>query len=269
MIYRHTHLITLLPLFLSPAAASQPKPWQVGLQEAATPVMENITFVHNILLSVIFAIGILVLILVTYAVYRFRESRHPVPSKRSHHTLLEIVWTLMPALILIMVGIPSIRILYKNDKVHEPEITIKATGHQWYWSYEIKHGDKQVSFDSYMIEAKDLKPGQLRNLEVDNRIIVPKDTTVQLLTTSADVLHSFAIPSFGIKKDSVPGRVNETWFRVAKEGVYYGQCSELCGIRHGFMPIVVEVTSPEKYDQWLNGKITPTKEVTATKEAHK
>jgi len=217
--------------------------------------MENITFVHNILLGVIFAIGLLVFILVAYTVYRFHESRHPTPSQRSHHTLLEVVWTLIPALILLVVGVPSIRILYKNDKVPEPEMTIKAIGHQWYWSYEIKHGDKQTNFDSYMIETANLKTGQLRNLEVDNRVLIPKDTTVQLLTTSADVLHSFAIPSFGIKKDSVPGRINETWFRVSKEGVYYGQCSELCGIRHGFMPIVVEVTSREAYNQWLSEKI--------------
>ncbi|MEI8295094.1 MAG: cytochrome c oxidase subunit II [Alphaproteobacteria bacterium] len=248
-------LIVALFLTLTSAIASQPQAWQMGLQSAATPVMENIAYVHNILLGVIFTIGFMVIALVAYAVYRFRESRNPTPSKRSHHTLLEIVWTLVPALILIMVGIPSIRILYKNDKAVEPEITIKAIGHQWYWSYEIKHGEKQLSFDSYMIETQDLKPGQLRNLEVDNRVLVPKDATVQLLTTSADVLHSFAIPSFGIKKDSVPGRINETWFRVAKEGVYYGQCSELCGIRHGFMPIVVEVTSRDKYEQWLHEKL--------------
>lgn len=255
MMLRLRQIITLWISISTFIYANSPTPWQMGLQEAVTPIMENITHVHNILLAVIFSIAILVVALILYVIYRFRASKNPIPDQRSHHVILEIFWTLVPALILICVGIPSVRILYQNDKAQHPEITIKAIGHQWYWTYEIKDGEKQLSFDSYMINDEDLKPGQLRTLEVDNRVIVPVNTTVQLLTTSADVLHSYAVPAFGIKKDSVPGRINETWFRVSREGVYYGQCSELCGIKHGFMPIVIEVVARDKYTAWRDEKM--------------
>lgn len=234
--------------------ASQPKPWQIWLQDPATPVMENTRHVHHMLLAVIIVIAILVTVLIAAVIWRFRESKNPVPSTKTHNTLLEIIWTTVPALILIALGIPSIRILYENDKAHNPDMTVKAIGHQWYWSYEVKDGDKEISFDSYMIEDKDIKPGQLRLLEVDNRVVVPVGAKVQLLTTSTDVIHSWTVPSFGIKKDSVPGRINETWFQVKKEGVYYGQCSELCGAKHGFMPIVVEAVSKERYQEYMAQK---------------
>lgn len=238
------------------AFAAFPVPWQMGFQDAASPVMEGIVGMHNLLLLIITGVAILVALLMTYVVIRFRASRNPIPSTKSHNTLLEIVWTLIPACILIVIGVPSIKLLFKIDKIENAQMTLKATGHTWYWSYD--YPEKNISFDSYMIKDADLKPGQLRLLEVDNRVIVPVNTTVRVLVTSTDVLHSFAVPSLGIKKDAVPGRLNETWFKIAKEGVYYGQCSELCGTGHGFMPIAIEVVSQEKYDAWLKEKAAPT-----------
>lgn len=235
--------------------ASQPKPWQIGFQPAATPVMEGIDSLHNLLLIIIFIIGILVAFLLAYVIWRFRASKNPVPSKMTHNTFIEIIWTLGPVLILIMIGIPSLKLLFFSDRIEHADLTIKAIGHQWYWSYE--YPDDKINFDSLMIQDKDLKPGDLRLLEVDNRVVVPVGKAVRLIVTSEDVLHSFAIPSFGLKKDAVPGRLNETWFKTEKEGVYYGQCSELCGIKHGFMPIAIEVVSQEKYDDWVKSKKTP------------
>ncbi len=232
--------------------ASTPKPWQIGFQPAATPVMEGIDSLHNLLLAVIFIIGIFVFCLLCYVVIKFRASVHPVPTKVTHNTFIEIMWTLGPILILIMIGIPSLKLLFFGDRIENADLTIKAIGHQWYWSYE--YPDHAISFDSRLIEDKDLKEGQLRLLEVDNRIMVPVGKAVRLIVTSEDVLHSFAVPAFGLKKDAVPGRLNETWFKTEKEGVYYGQCSELCGVKHGFMPIAVEVVSQEKYDEWVNSK---------------
>lgn len=235
--------------------ASQPKTWQLGFQTPASPHMEAIAQMHDLLLKVIFAIAVVVTLLLAYTIFRFRESKNKTPTLTTHHTLLEIVWTLIPVIILICIGIPSIRMLYHFDKPIKPELTIKAIGHQWYWSYEypLKDG-KQISFDSMMIEDKDLQPGQLRLLDVDNPIIVPQDATVQMLVTSSDVLHSFAVPALGVKRDAVPGRINETWFKIAQPGMYYGQCSELCGSKHGFMPIAIKVVSKEAYNEWLQMK---------------
>lgn len=230
--------------------AAKPEPWQLGFQDAATPVMERVTSMHNILLVIIFSVATFVFILLAYTLLRFREKKNPVPSKTSHNTMIEIVWTAIPVLIITLLAIPSVKLLYFMDKAEKAEMTVKITAHQWYWSYE--YPDHQnIAFDSYLIEDKDLKPGQLRLLEVDNRVVIPADTNVRFILTSADVIHSWAVPSFGVKKDTVPGRINETWVRVKNEGVYYGQCSELCGPRHGFMPIAVEVVSKEKFAQWV------------------
>jgi cytochrome c oxidase subunit 2 len=214
--------------------------------------MEGIDTMHSLLMVVAVCIATFVSLILFYILVRFRESRNPVPSRVSHNVLLEVVWTLVPVIILIIIGIPSMKLLFELDKPQNPDITIKAVGHQWYWSYEYpSQTGKGFAFDSYMIEDKDLKPGQPRLLEVDNRVVVPINATVRILVTSTDVLHSFAVPSLGIKRDAVPGRINETWFRIAREGVYYGQCSELCGVKHGFMPIAIEVVSEEKYKAWL------------------
>lgn len=239
-------------LWIKPATAAVPKPWQIGFQPAASPLMEGITNMHNLLMIVITVIAIFVTLLMAYVIYRYRATKNPIPSKTSHHTLLEIVWTLVPVLTLVIVGIPSLKLMFFNDKIENAEVTVKAIGHQWYWSYQ--YPEDNINFDSYMINDKDLKPGQYRLLEVDQRVIVPAGKTVRLIVTSEDVLHSFAVPALGIKKDAVPGRINETWMRVEKEGVYYGQCSELCGVKHGFMPIAIEVVSPEKYAQWLKSR---------------
>lgn len=239
-------------IFSHQAQASIPLPWQMNFQPPASPMMEGITHMHNTLLVIITVIALIVSGLLSYVTVRFRASRNPIPSKISHNTLLEVVWTMIPVVILIIVGIPSLKLLFFMEKDQDAKMTVKAIGHQWYWSYE--YPEHKIAFDSYMVEEKDLKPGQIRLLSVDNPIIVPINTTVRILIASQDVLHSFAVPSLGIKKDAVPGRVNETWLRIGKEGDYYGQCSELCGEKHGFMPIHVKAVPQQEYDDWLNTK---------------
>ncbi|MDF3075943.1 MAG: coxB, partial [Alphaproteobacteria bacterium] len=215
-----------LAVMAAPALADKPHPWQLNFQEAATPVAEHLRSLHDWLLIVISVITLFVMALLAYVMIRFRESRNPVPSKTAHHTLIEVLWTVLPVLILVGISIPSFRLLYFQDRVANPEMTIKAIGRQWYWSYEYPdHGN--FTFDAYMVKDADLKPGQLRLLEVDNQVVVPIDTNVRLYTTASDVLHAWTIPAFGVKVDAVTGRLNETWFRVTKPGVYYGQCSEL------------------------------------------
>ncbi len=242
--------------WLAPAQAAVPVPWQIGFQPAASPIMEGIVAMHDLLMIIITCIAILVSCLLAFVIIRFRAKRNPRPIQTSHNTALEIVWTLVPVLILVMIGIPSLKLMYFANKIENADLTVKAIGHQWYWSYEYPDDKNPVKFDSLMIEDADLKPGQLRLLEVDNPVVVPAGKTVRMLVTSEDVLHSFAVPSLGIKKDAVPGRINETWFRIAKPGVYYGQCSELCGSKHGFMPIAIEVVSEENYQKWLDAKKT-------------
>jgi cytochrome c oxidase subunit 2 len=218
-------------------------------QTPASPVMENITNVHNLLLWIIAAIAVVVVALVLFSCWRFRASKNPVPSTVSHNTALEIIWTLIPCLILIVIAIPSFRLLYYMDRVPKADLTIKVIGHQWYWTYEYPdHG--QFSFDSYMIPDHELQKGQLRLLSVDNPVVVPTGKIVRIIATSDDVIHSWAVPSLGVKKDTVPGRINETWFQINQEGMYYGQCSELCGPKHGFMPIAIKAVDPSAFDEW-------------------
>ncbi len=234
------------------ASAAAPTPWQMGFQPAATPIMREITDLHDLLLVIITLITLLVLGLLIYVVWRFGEKRNPTPSRTSHNTLVEILWTVVPVLILVVIAVPSFALLYNSDVIPKADMTIKATGHQWYWEYQYPdHGE--FAFDSTIIEAGDLKPGQKRLLEVDNRIVVPVNKTVRVIVTAAPdgVLHAWAVPAFGIKVDAVPGRLNETWFRAEREGSYYGQCSELCGVRHGFMPIRVDVVSEGAFRAWL------------------
>jgi len=234
----------------SSALAAVPLPWQMNLQPPATPVMERIVHFHNMLLIIITLITLFVMGLLLYVMVRFRAGRNPVPSKTTHHTLIEVLWTVLPILILIGISIPSFRLLYYGDRTTEAEMTLKIVGSQWYWSYEYPdHGN--FSFDSVIVPDKDIKPGQHRLLEVDNRIVLPIDTNIRLLMTATDVLHAWAVPAFGVKLDTVPGRINETWVRITREGVYYGQCSELCGVGHAFMPIAVEAVSKEKFETWV------------------
>jgi cytochrome c oxidase subunit II len=231
--------------------ANQPKEWQLGFQSPASDGMRDIVNFHNnLLLPIIIAITVFVLFLMLYACVRFRASANPNPSKRTHNVTVEILWTLIPCLILIVMAVPSFKILYKQDTIPKADVTVKAIGYQWYWGYE--YPDENIIFDSYMVETKDLKEDQPRLLTVDNQVVVPVNKVVKVLITANDVLHAWALPSFGVKRDAVPGRINETWFKAEKVGTYYGQCSELCGIKHAFMPITVKVVSEEDYQEWLS-----------------
>ncbi|NMN67507.1 cytochrome c oxidase subunit 2 [Candidatus Pelagibacter ubique] len=230
--------------------ADQPKNWQLGFQDSASQSMsEIVSFHNNILLPVIIAISVFVLFLMIYVCIRFRASRNPNPSRTTHNVAVEVLWTLIPCLILIVMAVPSFKILYKQDTIPKADITVKAIGYQWYWGYE--YPDENIIFESYMIKEEELKENQPRLLTVDNEVVVPVNKVVKVLITANDVLHAWALPSFGVKRDAVPGRINETWFKAEKVGTYYGQCSELCGIQHAFMPITVRVVTDEEYAIWL------------------
>ena len=209
-----------------------------------------VNFHNNLLLPIIIAISVFVLFLMLYLCMRFIASANPNPSKKMLNVTVEILWTLIPCLILIVMAVPSFKILYKQDTIPKADLTIKAVGYQWYWGYE--YPDENIIFDSYMIEEKDLKANQPRLLTVDHEVVVPVNKVAKVLITANDVLHAWALPAFGVKRDAVPGRINETWFKAEKEGTYYGQCSELCGIKHAFMPITVKVVSDEDYQEWLS-----------------
>jgi cytochrome c oxidase subunit II len=232
-------------------ATGQPHPWQIGLQAGATPVMDDIIWFHDFLLWIIAAITIFVLALLVIVVVKFNARSNPVPSRTTHNTTVEVVWTVVPVLILVAIAVPSFRLLFYQLNTPQADLTVKATGKQWFWSYS--YPDSKFEFDSLMVAEKDLKPGQPRLLTVDNEMVVPVNKIVKVLTTGADVIHSWAVPSFGAKIDAVPGRLNETWFKAEREGTYYGQCSELCGRDHAFMPIVVRVVSDKDYTAWLDG----------------
>jgi cytochrome c oxidase subunit II len=231
------------------AGLGQPSPWELGLQQSASPVMDDIVWFHNFLLWLIAAIALFVLILLAIIVVRFNARANPVPSRTTHNTFIEIIWTVVPVLILVMVAVPSFRLLFYQLKIPAADVTVKATGKQWFWSYS--YPDSKFEFDSLMVQDKDLKAGQLRLLSVDNEMVVPVNKVVRVLVTGADVIHSFSVPSFGIKIDAIPGRLNETWFKAEREGMYYGQCSQLCGRDHAFMPIAVHVVSEKEYTAWL------------------
>ena len=232
------------------ALAAQPEPWQLGLQPAASPLMERVTSFHNMLMVIITLICILVLALLLYVGFRFRADRNATPSRRTHNTLLEVVWTAVPVLILVIIAIPSFRLLYYADVIPDTDMTIKAIGRQWYWSYEYPDHD-DFTFDAFMIPEAELEPGMQRLLETDNRVVLPANTNIRVQVTASDVLHSWAMPSLGVKIDAVPGRLNEIWIHINEPGVYYGQCSELCGVMHGFMPITIEAVPPDEFPAWV------------------
>jgi len=232
------------------AGQGQPAPWQFGFQEAFSPVAHEMHDFHNLLLWIITIITLFVLALMIFVAVRFNRKSNPTPSKTSHNTLLEFVWTVAPVLILIVIAIPSFSLLYYGDRVEKADMTLKAVGYQWYWGYEYVDEDG-LAFEAVMLEEDELKEGQPRLLATDNVIVLPIEQNIRLLVTAEDVLHSWAMPAFGVKMDAVPGRINETWMRIEKEGMYYGQCSELCGARHGFMPIAIKAVSMEEYKAWL------------------
>jgi len=232
------------------AGLGQPSPWQLGLQQSATPVMDNIIWFHDFLLYIITGIAAFVLALLIVVMLRFNARANPIPSRTTHNTLIEIAWTIIPIMILMFIAVPSFKLLFLQLNVPPADLTVKATGKQWYWSYSYPdNGD--FEFDSLMLKEGERKEGQPRLLAVDNEMVVPVNKTVRVITTGADVIHSFAVPSFGIKIDAIPGRINETWFTATREGIYYGQCSELCGKDHAFMPIAVHVVSEQAFSAWV------------------
>ena len=238
---------SFLPTTIS---ANEPKDWQLGFQQSASKSMTDIVLFHDyMLLPIITAITAFVLFLLLYTCVRYRALKNKIASTTSHNTLIEVLWTLIPCLILIVMAVPSFKVLYSQDTIPKADVTIKAVGYQWYWGYE--YPDENIIFDSYMVEDKDLKENQPRLLTVDNEIYVPVNKVIKVMITANDVLHAWALPSFGVKRDAVPGRINETWFKADRIGTFYGQCSELCGIKHAFMPITVNVVSETEYNLWL------------------
>ena len=244
---------TVVALFAGAGAAfaglGQPTPWELGLQDAATPVMADITSFHTFVLWIVTAITIFVLALLLICIFRFNARANPTPSRTTHNTPIEVAWTIVPVIILVLIAIPSFRLLFTELDVPTPDLTVKATGKQWYWSYAYPDNGN-FEFDSLIVAEKDLKPGDLRLLTVDNELVVPVNKVVHVLVTGADVIHSFAVPSFGIKIDAVPGRINDTWFKATMTGVFHGQCSELCGKDHSFMPITVRVVDDKDFTAW-------------------
>lgn len=227
------------------AGLGQPSPWEMTLQQSATPVMDDIIWFHNLLLWTITIITLFVLALLVIVMVKFNAKANPTPSRTTHNTLIEVAWTVVPVLILVAIAIPSFRLLFKQLDIPKADVTVKATGKQWYWTYSYPDNGP-FEFDSLLVRDK-----EPRLLGVDNEMVVPVNKVVRIITTGADVIHAFTVPSFGIKIDSIPGRINETWFKATKEGMYYGQCSELCGKDHAFMPIAVRVVSDQAYAAWL------------------
>jgi len=245
-----TVLVLLAGTGAAMAGLGQPSPWQIGLQQSVTPVMDNIIWFHDYLLYWITAITAFVLVLLLIVIFRFNARANPVPSRTTHNTMIEVAWTLIPIAILMFIAVPSFKLLFLELNTPPADLTVKATGKQWYWSYSYPdHG--RFEFDSLMLKADELKGDQPRLLSVDNEMVVPVNKIVRVITTGSDVIHSFAVPSFGIKMDSVPGRLNETWFKATREGLYHGQCSELCGKDHAFMPISVRVVNEQAFAAWV------------------
>ena len=252
-------LLGLSTPFAAFAAAGQPTKWGWGLQEAASPTMERIHSFHDLMLWIIIAITIFVLALLVYVILRFNKKANPTPSETTHNTTIEVIWTVVPVIILMLIAIPSFKLLYFADRVEDPDITIKAIGNQWYWRYEIPEQTYKgetiggFAFDSFMKRDEELKEGDLRLLSVDNPLNLPVGAKVQLLVTAADVLHNFAMPSLGLKLDAVPGRLNETWTLIKPEFAgtkFYGQCSELCGKDHAYMPIEIRAMDDAAFIAW-------------------
>src|SRR5918998_1560609 len=234
-----------------PPPAGISEPWQMGMQEMVTNIGRDVAVFHDYLLLLITLISLFVLALLVMVVVKFNEKANPVPTRTTHNTVLEVAWTIVPVLILVAISIPSFRILRQQLIIPPHDVVVKATGHSWYWSYEYPSDQGGFRFEANMVPENELKPGQPRLLAVDNDMVVPVGKVVRMQITAADVLHNFAVPSFGIRLDAVPGRLNETWFRADREGVYYGQCSELCGNGHPYMPIAVRVVSEEQYAAWV------------------
>jgi cytochrome c oxidase subunit II len=230
--------------------AAEPTNWAIGLQESASPVKTLIESLHDLLLVIITVITLFVLGLLAYVVWKFDAKKNPTPSRTSHNTLLEVAWTVIPVLILVVIAVPSFRLLYFQDRAQTTDLTVKVTGHQWYWSYEYQD-QASLKFDSRMVPTDELRPGQRRLLEVDNELVVPVGKNVRLLVTGTDVIHSYFMPSLGVQKYAIPGRTIETWFRVDRPGTYYGQCNQICGTQHAYMPSVVRAVPEAEFTAWV------------------
>jgi|TARA_Y100000389_G_scaffold202965_1_gene249906 cytochrome c oxidase subunit 2 len=256
-----TQMVFFIMAFLCPSFVflDAPLPWQIGFQDPATPIAQGIQDLHHDICFFMVVILTFVIWMLCRTLWHFHWTKNPVPSKIIHGTVIEVAWTVTPSLILMVIAVPSFALLYSMDEIVDPSITLKAIGHQWYWTYELSDysnsDEASIVFDSYMIPEDDLTLGQLRLLEVDNRVVLPVQTHVRVIVTAADVLHSWAVPSLGVKCDAVPGRLNQTSFFLQREGVFYGQCSEICGANHGFMPIVVEGVSLDEYISWISNKL--------------
>ena len=256
-----TQMVFFIMAFLCPSFVflDAPLPWQIGFQDPATPIAQGIQDLHHDICFFMVVILTFVIWILCRTLWHFHWTKNPVPSKIIHGTVIEVAWTVTPSLILMVIAVPSFALLYSMDEIVDPSITLKAIGHQWYWTYELSDysnsDEASIVFDSYMIPEDDLTLGQLRLLEVDNRVVLPVQTHVRVIVTAADVLHSWAVPSLGVKCDAVPGRLNQTSFFLQREGVFYGQCSEICGANHGFMPIVVEGVSLDEYVSWISNKL--------------
>jgi cytochrome c oxidase subunit II len=233
------------------AGTGQPSPWQMGMQTPVSGGAEYIHWFHNLLLWIITIITLFVLGLIVYVIRRFNENSNPTPSRTTHHALLEVAWTIVPVLILVIIAVPSFRLLKLQLDMPKPDIVVKATGHQWYWSYEYPADQGGFGFDANMLADDQRTPDQPRLLAVDNEVVLPINKIVRVQVTAADVIHAFAMPSFGVKIDAVPGRLNETWFKAEQEGIFYGQCSLICGQNHAFMPIAIRIVSEAQYASWL------------------
>ena len=245
-------LLLLMMTLAIPAFAAAPEPWGIAMQDAASPSAERIHAFHNMLLYIITAIAVFVLLLLLFVVARYNKRANPNPSQFTHNVLVEVIWTVIPIVILIVIVVPSFQLLYYTDRAEKTEMTLKVTGYQWYWGYEYPE-QNSINFLSYMIPEKDIDTnmGQKRLLSVDNPVVLPVETNIKILVTGNDVIHSWAVPALGIKIDAIPGRLNETWVRIDKPGVYYGQCSEICGKDHSFMPIEIHAVSKEEFQAWV------------------
>jgi cytochrome c oxidase subunit 2 len=245
-----TLLLVALAIPGGEAHAQAPRPWEMSMQPAFSPVKQQIIDLHNLVLVIITLITLFVGALLGWVMYRFNAKRHPVPGHATHNTVLEVAWTVIPVLILVVMAIPSFTLVYYEDRTFDPDLTIKVTGHQWYWEYA--YPDKgNIDFSSYIVPDDQLKPGQLRLLTADHPLVVPVNKNIRILQTSGDVIHSFFIPSLGVQRYAIPGRTIETWMRVDKPGVYYGECNQICGTNHSRMPIMVQAMNEQDFEAWL------------------
>jgi cytochrome c oxidase subunit II len=243
-------LLALLAMPCGTALAQAPRPWEMDMQPAFSPVKQQIIDLHDFVLVIITIITLLVGGLLGWVMYRYNAKSNPVPGHATHNTVLEVTWTVVPVLVLVVMAIPSFRLVYYEDRTYDPDLTIKVTGHQWYWEYS--YPDKgNIDYSSYFVPDDQLKPGQLRLLTVDHPLVVPVNKNIRILETSGDVIHSWFIPSLGVQRYAIPGRTIETWMRVDKPGVYYGECNQICGMNHSRMPIMVQAVSEQDFESWL------------------